>query len=314
MSPSGGDTTVVLHPITWSPGNSTPCSANGEAHVVRRVAGVCTPVIVHPGPDAASSPSAMRTSGSNARSTDSSTFTPAISSALVGLRRWVGAEGDGRRARLLLQPRRQRRVVAVAVGDADGRDALAGERRGQGVAVAVEQRSGVDDGDLALAHDVRAGAPVGELRRVLGDDPAQHRRDPVDPPVDDVVERLKSGPFTDTDQRAHVADRHAVAEHRLGTASAPTSTPSDRSAATVTGVRARPPPSATLTATARPSGRAATCTPSAPSLTIRPGTDASGSTRRARPADHLGVRRHRPVHGVTLDGELAHGPRPGRAA
>ena len=30
MSPSGGDTTVVLHPITWSPGNSTPSSANDQ--------------------------------------------------------------------------------------------------------------------------------------------------------------------------------------------------------------------------------------------------------------------------------------------
>ena len=46
--------------------------------------GVCTPVIVQPGPAAASSPSAMRTSGSKARSTASSIFTASGSSVSAG--------------------------------------------------------------------------------------------------------------------------------------------------------------------------------------------------------------------------------------
>ena len=82
MSPSGGDTTVVLQPITWSPGNSTPSSANAQHMWFEVWPGVCTPVIVHPGPDAARSPSATRWSGWNARSIDSSSLTPsAISSS-----------------------------------------------------------------------------------------------------------------------------------------------------------------------------------------------------------------------------------------
>jgi hypothetical protein len=82
MSPSGGETTVVLQPITWSPGNSTRSSAKAK-HVWFDVCpGVCTALIVQPGPLAATSPSTTRTSGSKARSIASSTFTPsAISSA-----------------------------------------------------------------------------------------------------------------------------------------------------------------------------------------------------------------------------------------
>ena len=48
--------------------------------------------------------------------------------------------------------------------------------------------------------------------------------------------------------------------------------PSDRRAPTSTGIRARSLPSAIFTATLRPSGSAAQCTPSAPPLTSRPST------------------------------------------
>ena len=66
MSPSGGDTTVVLQPITWSPGNSTPCSGKAKHMWFDVWPGVCTPLIVQPGPLATTSPSATRTSGRNA--------------------------------------------------------------------------------------------------------------------------------------------------------------------------------------------------------------------------------------------------------
>ena len=85
MSPSGGDTTVVLHPITWSPGNSTACSSKAK-HVWFDVCpGVCTARNVQPGPVAATSPSVTRRSGRNAKSVDSSTLTvPLLGAALVG--------------------------------------------------------------------------------------------------------------------------------------------------------------------------------------------------------------------------------------
>ena len=81
MSPSGGETTVVLHPITWSPGNSTASSSRAK-HVWLEVwPGVCTARIVQPGPRAAMSPSATRTSGSKARSSASSTGTSSAESS-----------------------------------------------------------------------------------------------------------------------------------------------------------------------------------------------------------------------------------------
>ncbi len=48
-------------------------------------------------------------------------------------------------------------------------------------------------------------------------------------------------------------------------------TPSERNAPTSTGILARSPPSVIFTATQRPSGSAAQCTPSAPPFTSRPG-------------------------------------------
>ncbi len=44
----------------------------------------------------------------------------------------------------------------------------------------------IDDRDLAAAHDVGAGAEVGELARVLGDDAADQRRHLLDPSVLDL--------------------------------------------------------------------------------------------------------------------------------
>ena len=44
----------------------------------------------------------------------------------------------------------------------------------------------VDDRDIAASDDVGAGAEIGELARVLGDDAPDQRRDLIDPPVLDL--------------------------------------------------------------------------------------------------------------------------------
>jgi hypothetical protein len=80
-------------------------------------------------------------------------------------------------------------VVGVAVGDEDGPDPVAVECRRQRVPVAVEHGPGIDHDDVPRADDVRAGAAVGELGRVLGDHPADRRRHLIDPAVLEVVLR-----------------------------------------------------------------------------------------------------------------------------
>src|SRR5688572_13299042 len=73
----------------------------------------------------------------------------------------------------------------------------------------------------------------------------------------------------------------------LSSASTGASTPSRARAAAMTGGRARWPPSSIFSATARPSGRAAAKTPSAPSLAISPGTPSiSRVTSRRVPPSH----------------------------
>ena len=63
MSPSGGDTTVVLQPITWSPVKSARSSASAQ-HVWFDVwPGVYTAAIVSPGVSGTLSPSASATDG-----------------------------------------------------------------------------------------------------------------------------------------------------------------------------------------------------------------------------------------------------------
>ena len=153
-----------------------------------------------------------RTSGSNARS-----VTPSARRAgrcigspsarrrrvrLVGLvvDRAVRPEGVGRRAGLLLQPRRQRRVVAVAVGDEDRPHP---SRPASAAASASRWPSmigpGSIDGDVAVADDVGARAEVGVLRRVVGDHPTDQRRHLHHLAVARVVER-------DERDRAHGSD------------------------------------------------------------------------------------------------------------
>ena len=150
--------------------------------------------------------------------------------------------------------------------------------------------------------DVRAGAAVRELRRVLGDHPPQHRRRPARR-----ARRRRRraagtrGPVTARPPATRTrADRVAVAEHRLDDGVGARRRRRARAARRPSpGVRARPPRRRSSAPTARPSGSAATCTPSAPSLAISPGTSRiSRVTSRCGPPTISGMARHRPVHGV----------------
>ncbi len=66
------------------------------------------------------------------------------------------------------------------------------ERSSERVAVAVQSRARIDDHDVPpsvgiAADDVRPGAVIGELRRVLGDHPPHERCDGLRCPVGETV-------------------------------------------------------------------------------------------------------------------------------
>jgi N-formylmaleamate deformylase len=71
----------------------------------------------------------------------------------------------------------------------DRRDVRAVERSGERLAMRFESRPRVDHDHVAVANEVRAGAAVRELRRVLSDHPPDQRTDLLGMSVDDIVER-----------------------------------------------------------------------------------------------------------------------------
>ena len=283
MSPSGGDTTVVLQPITWSPVNSTPSSSNAKQMWFDVCPGVCTPRRVQPGPRRRDLAVGDATSGSKARSMrllDLDALGDLLVE-LVVLDLVVGSAGGcGPNANVgapvsVAQPRGERRVVAVAVGDEDRRDPLAGERGAQRVAVAVEIGPGSTTATSPVADDVRAGAAVGELRRVLGD----RRAGSAAPPGRRARRRRRRAGGTPArcSRRSPPSERTAPTGApwpRIGstTASAATSTPSERRAAIVTGVAGPASAVGDLHGHGAAVGQRRDRTPSAPSLAISPGT------------------------------------------
>ncbi len=102
----------------------------------------------------------------------------ALAAPAAGMRAKAVGRGPGRR----LQRLRRRRMVVMRMGYQDMGHLLAGETREQCGDMLVEIGAGVDDGDLALADDIGAGALEGERARVARDDAAdagRHRFEPA---------------------------------------------------------------------------------------------------------------------------------------
>ncbi len=71
-------------------------------------------------------------------------------------------------------------MVGVVVGDQDVADALALNRRQDRAKVLGQVRAGIDDSDLAAANYIGSGAQISERPWIVGDHPADERRDLFD--------------------------------------------------------------------------------------------------------------------------------------
>ena len=178
MSPSGGEMTLVDHPITWSPEEEDPVFAKREADVVRGVAGRVhalerPPVTL----DEVAVPDLDLGDELHVASLLHAAPPRAVRTVAV----------DGARPDPRLERPGSGRVVVVGVGDEDVAHLLARDRGGEGLHVIGERRPGVDDRDPAPADDVGAGPVQGEGARIAGDHPPHRDRtrrgDEVDPAV-----------------------------------------------------------------------------------------------------------------------------------
>jgi hypothetical protein len=79
--------------------------------------------------------------------------------------------GINRGASRRLDPRRVRRVVAVSMGDENMRHGLATHRIQQRLGMRLVVGAGIDDRNLALAHDVADGAGERERARIVAEHP-----------------------------------------------------------------------------------------------------------------------------------------------
>ena len=68
-------------------------------------------------------------------------------------------------------------MVAVGVGDEDMRHGLAAHSIEQRLGMGLVIGAGIDDRDLALAHDVADRAGEGEWARIVAEDPPHARAD-----------------------------------------------------------------------------------------------------------------------------------------
>ena len=92
----------------------------------------------------------------------------------------VRAFGINRGAGGGLDPRGVRRMVAVGMGDQDMRHGLATHRTQQRRGMSLVIGTGIDDGDVALAHDVTHRAGEGERTRIVAEHPPHARADFLD--------------------------------------------------------------------------------------------------------------------------------------
>jgi len=97
----------------------------------------------------------------------------------VLLSRTMRPEGKGLGAGERLQGLGGGGVVAMRMRDEDMAYRLAFECAKKRLHMLVEQRARIDDGDIALADDVGAGALVGEGGRIVRNDAANEWRDPI---------------------------------------------------------------------------------------------------------------------------------------
>ena len=101
----------------------------------------------------------------------------------LGVRSAMRSERVRRRTGLGAQPRGEWRMIGMAVRHQDRAHPLAVERGGERIAMRIERRPRIDHRDVARPDDVGPGAVIGELGRVLGDDPPHARRDLFDTSV-----------------------------------------------------------------------------------------------------------------------------------
>ena len=162
-SPSGGEISVVAQPMTRSPGNSAPPSAQASSSELPVCPGVASAVSVQPGP-ATLAPSPIRRSGRKPASIPSPppSAPAAASAAIAGERAPAGSPcASKRRAYAVGEGARARAVVAVRVGHEHRRHPLSPERRRERREMARVVGAGVDHRHLARADDVAAGAGEG---------------------------------------------------------------------------------------------------------------------------------------------------------
>src|SRR5215216_2187209 len=96
-----------------------------------------------------------------------------LGARLAALAAGMRTEAVSRRSGRRLQRPGGRRMIPVSVSNEDVGHPLAVEAGQQRLDMLGEIGTGIDDGDLAFADDIGAGALIGERARVAGDDPPE---------------------------------------------------------------------------------------------------------------------------------------------
>ena len=176
MSPSGGDITLVDQPMTWSPLNRIPLSREGEAEMVRGVAGSVNGLEA---PALTGDGLAIVHCHIRDEVPVPAFFDPGLTALPSGMRAITVCGGAGCRLKCC----GRRRMVTMGVGDQDVGHSLARETGEQGLDMLREVGTGVDYRNLAVADDVGAGTSEREGAGVACDDAADPRCDWLEPAV-----------------------------------------------------------------------------------------------------------------------------------